>query len=695
MIAQTTPLGFSRDRLYARFDTVGVAPVTLVVASAGSGKSTAIREYLALRRVDHVRFTGNAGHATAGEFLRGFGAAFAAVAPSLASSAAATAARLGQPGGEVGALAWAREHLSGLATTVVLDDLHHVLADPRSAGFISGLIDATAPRVRWILGARDATALPVPRWLADGVIDLPVEDADLRVELDELRAAARAAGLGLDEAALRAVYARTAGWPLGLAVALAGGGAGFESREQTYDRLVEAALAPLPAPERERLVELALVGAFDLDVLARLDYAPRDAEALLESGLVYALDRATYAFYDPYRERLARRVGAFDPARRGTLLDRAAGALEETDRWSEAVGLRIEAGDGERLATTLDARGFEALDHGDIALVERALGAVPETVLVRHARALGMKAALASLEERFDVSEAWFRMAVDAAADDGDRREIVIRYGVDLVRRGRTDVVTLLETEAARERSRSSADASLWGLLGTAYVEAHRLDDAREAARRALLSLGDVDDDGLRARIYHQAAYVALNDGDYAAARDLAERALTAAENVYLYDVAARILSVLFNIAILHDDDVPAGRRGAREARGGGPQGRQHHAAHLRAAQRLLDRGRRGRRRGDRAARRRAARPPGVPHRDGQRSAAAGPSAARGLGRPLRARLRAARAGRREAVRRGPHGAIAGPRSRSTRRRPAGARRARARSATAASCCAGSTPRSG
>ena len=109
----------------------------------------------------------------------------------------------------------------------------------------------------------------------------------------------------------------------------------------------------------------------------------------------------------------------------------------------------------------------------------------------------------------------------------------MIRYGVDLVRRGRTDVVTLLETEAARERSRSSADASLWGLLGTAYVEAHRLDDAREAARRALLSLGDVDDDGLRARIYHQAAYVALNDGDYAVASDLAERALTAAETAF------------------------------------------------------------------------------------------------------------------------------------------------------------------
>ena len=58
----------------------------------------------------------------------------------------------------------------------------------------------------------------------------------------------------------------------------------------------------------------------------------------------------------------------------------------------------------------------------------------------------------------------------------------------------------------------------------------------------------------------HQASYVALNDGDHALAKSLANRALARADGSFLYDLAARSLSVLFNVAMLHDDDVPAAR---------------------------------------------------------------------------------------------------------------------------------------
>jgi hypothetical protein len=41
----------------------------------------------------------------------------------------------------------------------------------------------------------------------------------------------------------------------------------------------------------------------------------------------------------------------------------------------------------------------------------------------------------------------------------------------------------------------------------------------------------------------------------------LAERALARADDAFLYDIAARALSVLFNLAMLDEDDVPAARR--------------------------------------------------------------------------------------------------------------------------------------
>jgi DNA-binding CsgD family transcriptional regulator len=169
-----------------------------------------------------------------------------------------------------------------------------------------------------------------------------------------------------------------------------------------------------------------------------------------------------------------------------------------------------------------------------------------------------MKAVLASLDERFDVAESWFRMAIDAAEGDV-RRQIVMRYGLDLVRRDRPDVIELLEGEATRSDEQDDT-ASLYALLGTAYVSRHRMEDAQNAAARALMRLDRVRDAGLRSRILHQTSYVALSAGDHNSARDLATKALAEAEAAYEYDVAARACSVLFNVALLADDDVPAGR---------------------------------------------------------------------------------------------------------------------------------------
>ncbi|MBV8369855.1 MAG: hypothetical protein JO036_13145 [Candidatus Eremiobacteraeota bacterium] len=553
-------LVFPRDRLFLRLDAVRRAPIALVVAGAETGKSTAVRAYLAARAIAHVRV----GHQP--EFLRGLVDSFAAVAPALRSSASGALARFAGGDGEGTVLSWLCEHLAGVATTVVVEELELIGAEPRSVALLRGLIDATIPRIRWILVGREAAAFPVARWLAGSLTDLPVDDDDLRIDLGEARAAAAAAGLVLDELLLAKLHRAAAGSPLRLAVALASGRADEgESHAELYDRLAAAALDACDERTHQQWCEAALVGRFDAALLRAIDPGT-DAEATLAAltaaGFVYADDDGTRAFHEPFRERLLAHLQALPRARREASYARAAAALEANGRWPEAVALRMRAPDGERIACALEARGFRAIDSGEIATVREALEAVPDEILNRHPIALAMRALVASLDESYDLSEAWFRMAIDAASESV-RRSIVVRYGLDLVRRGRTDVIELLEAEAARGGAAEGDDfaAELYGLLGTAYVGARRLDDAREAARRALSRLHDVSDVGVRARILHQAAYVALNDGDYIAAKDLAERAYETAESAYLYDLAARALSVLHNVAVFYDDDLPAGRR--------------------------------------------------------------------------------------------------------------------------------------
>ena len=560
--ARAKQRAFLPERLYSRLDDARRAPITLVIGEEGLGKSTLIRDYLAMRGTPHLRFTAGPEHGTPGDLLRGLARTFGTVSPAMARSCGIAVQKLEAGDGASVAVGWAREHLDGIRATVVLDDLHHVLAMPRCASFLAELIEATIPNVTWILAVRDASALPVPRWLSSGRCGLPIESDELRVRPDEVVAEFARAGVAIDETAAAALCARTHGWPLGLRVALATGCVDDAlTRDEVYERLVDAAFQRCTREQSDRLFELATIGRFDDAVLTALECEPRFRDLLDECELVHAVDDASDTLHEPARAHIAKRLRAIEPERRAAIHERAAATLERLGRWREAIDMRAEDGDAERLAATLERCGFHAVEHGEVRCVARALAQLGDETTARHPVALAVKATLASLDESFDVSEVLFGMAIERASER-DRRELVLRYGMDLVRRGRPDAVDVLEAEAARDGARASADedAALWALLGTAYVAAQNIELAREAAARAVMRLPGVVDDGLRARVLHQAAYVALNDRDWDTARRLAERALSRAEDLFLYDLAARALSVVFNVAWLHAEDAEAAR---------------------------------------------------------------------------------------------------------------------------------------
>ncbi|MDB5041830.1 MAG: malT [Candidatus Eremiobacteraeota bacterium] len=519
-----------------------------------------MREYLTARAIGSVwiDLAGNQVHPAA--LLHALAAAFGDLAPAMRSSVAIAAQRLASGEERAPAVAWACEHLAAVTTTVVLDNVQALNDAPEAVALVRDLIEATTPRLRWVLIGSDASSFPVAGWLATGVTELPIDGEDLRVDVVELRTAVEAAGVHMNDAALVRLHRATGGWPLGLAFALTGGRFDESLTPDTlYDGLVEAALAARDQPSQDALFSTALLGRFDAATLAQLAVDPAaTVRELLQLGFAYAVGATGYAYFEPYRDRLIARIAQERSPRSTALFERAADVLESAGRWSDAIAIRLRTGDPIAIARSLDARGFRALDLGEVAPVREALAAVPDDEIAHHPIALGMKAALASLDERFDVAEAWFRMAIDAAEGEV-RRQIVLRYGLDLVRRDRADVIELLEGEASRADDEGDT-AALWALLGTAYVSRHRTDDAQAAAARALTRLDRVRDAGLRSRILHQTSYVALSSLDYSSARDLATRALEAADAAYEYDVAARACSVLFNVAILADDDVPAGR---------------------------------------------------------------------------------------------------------------------------------------
>src|SRR5438270_12556876 len=95
--------------------------------------------------------------------------------------------------------------------TVVVEDADAAFAAPGSARALTDAIFALT-HCRWILLAREASAMPLDAWLTGRICDEPVADSDLRLDLDEAMRIARR--LGVDDEEIEPLWRAADGHPL-------------------------------------------------------------------------------------------------------------------------------------------------------------------------------------------------------------------------------------------------------------------------------------------------------------------------------------------------------------------------------------------------------------------------------------------------------------------------------------------------
>lgn len=209
----------ARPRLIARLDESQHAPLTLVSAPPGFGK-TALACYWLARRApaaawlsleaaddDPVRFWRCALAALQGARAGLGGTANALLAaPEAAPLEAATAALVNDLAADPAPL------------TLVLDDYHHITAETIHAG-VNFLLDHAPPALHLILLTREDPPLALARRRARRQV-VEVRAADLRFTDDEVATLLNAAnGLGLAPTEIATLAARTEGWVVGLQMA--------------------------------------------------------------------------------------------------------------------------------------------------------------------------------------------------------------------------------------------------------------------------------------------------------------------------------------------------------------------------------------------------------------------------------------------------------------------------------------------
>jgi LuxR family maltose regulon positive regulatory protein len=552
-----------RPRVRAAIERALTRRLALIVAPAGSGKSLALLE--AIEGTEYVSLSVEPQTTLLG-LLRGLAEAIAPNVPGDTLAFGLAHERALQAASPVpGLVEWFAGHIRDAAALVVLEDLHHAEHDQAALEFLVGIIEATSPYLRWAVTTRSANALPLASWLAHGLTDLPIDDETLRFRFEEIEALLEAVPTQSRREIARTMLQTTGGWGAGVAVAataLSELGAlvphdpahDDESRCRFYETVARRIIERQPQPVRTFLLSTSVYDGIEPTVLGSSEsHETRILHdlAVQMPFLVYRRD-GLYR-YDGHFARTLRALLAEDGLESVSAAYRAASCrFEAAGRAAEALSFATRAGDAEAVDRLLTAHGVLFMDQGKADVVQSALSSLHEA---GNAAITGLRAMVEALHGRLDTAEAWFRLAIESA-DERLRPRLVYRYALDLVRRGRDDAIALLEPLAAAELGDADLEVSIAATLGTAYAMVERFVEARAASERAVERAGEAVSVTTRARVFHQASFVAVESGDYAHAATFARRAIEIALADGLYDIAARAYTVLYVVAYTADDNL-------------------------------------------------------------------------------------------------------------------------------------------
>src|SRR4051794_3104821 len=430
-----------RERLFARLREGLVARVTLVEGPAGSGKSTAVAQWLRHDRGpagwvsldrdddDPKRFwryvllavgegTRDAAVPVGREALRRLEAAGSDVARDVVPTLANEVTSAGTP------------------VILVLDD-YHLVSAPQVHRSLTLLVEHAPGGLHLVFVARAAPPLPLGRLRVQGEL-VEVGPQDLRFTVGEgTELFNERLRLGLSAPDVERLVAQTEGWAAGLQLAALrlrerGDPAELMSRFSGVDRhvvdyLAEEVLATLPAEVRDFLLRTSILERMCGPLCDALT-GRRDGSRLIDeihraNLFVVPLDdeRRWFRYHHLFAQLLRDELARVDPEAPAALHARAAAWFAAAGDTTAAVAHALEAGD-HGFAGELVAAGWRtSFNAGQLETVRAWLHALPGELVAASAGLSIARVWVALDSGRLDEGGA-APAAAEAAARGGDHR---------------------------------------------------------------------------------------------------------------------------------------------------------------------------------------------------------------------------------------------------------------------------------
>jgi LuxR family transcriptional regulator, maltose regulon positive regulatory protein len=416
-------------------------PLVLVVAPAGYGKTTLVREWTECDDRPFAWLTLEERHNDPGRLLRAVTRAVeAAVVPG-----------------------------DGRPFVLVLDDAH-AIGRPAAVEALRAAADALPPCATLALVAREAPALPVARMRAEHLV-AELGAAELAMTQGEAAALLKRAGHRLDGEAVETLLHRTEGWPVALSLAAVylheAGCPGALASFGGGDRLVahyvrDEIFAALPGELVEFAKRTSLVDELTgplCDALLERSGSGAALAALAHAGLLVPLDRMEerFRYRRPIAETLLKELRRSAPERQARLHRRASAWHRDAGDVDRAVHHALQAGDVEDAATLVREHAAASIGAGRSAAVERWLGRFDDRHVASHPTIALAAAACSLARGQGHLVEHWASAAAMGTAASTDARAVTA--GISVLRAAVSDAdPARMRADAARAFALQSDD---------------------------------------------------------------------------------------------------------------------------------------------------------------------------------------------------------------------------------------------
>ncbi|GLV55877.1 hypothetical protein KDH_27210 [Dictyobacter sp. S3.2.2.5] len=429
-----------RSRLLRELDAVRAYPLTLVSASAGSGKTTLISAWVAATQSRETRggkaqdtqspqraFAWLSLDAQDREPTRFWTSVIAALRTSLPTVGQTAFALLHAP--EPPPLATILTNLlseleqSNQDIILILDD-YHVISESSISEAMLFFLERLPATVHLVLTTRSDPALPLSRWRMRGQL-FELRDQDLRFSQAEVASfLLQGMDLPLSEEEVEILETRTEGWIAGLQLAalslrkhedrsafvqdFAG------SHRYLLDYVQQDILVDLPAPLQEFLQQTAILLRMNAALCqavtagSSLQASQQMLEKLERANLfVVPLDdeRQWYRYHDLFREVLLVRLHANHPELIPQLHQRAARFYEAQGELREAITHALAATDYLFAVRLMEQAAPTFLLNGEAHAMYSWIVALPDSILW-HSAQLALIVTLRLLESLHSVTDA-------------------------------------------------------------------------------------------------------------------------------------------------------------------------------------------------------------------------------------------------------------------------------------------------